>query len=396
MDTRVQSMAKILVQYSTKVRKGEIVRIAGGVLAAPLIKAVYIEVLKAGGFPVLFISLHELGKATYDYASDDFLKWESPFMLDFYKKVDVSINIGGENNVNQLKNVPTEKMNLVSKSNLPVQKVAMERSGAWGGDPTAFTYEKEDESGNKIVVPSFRWVGCMYPTEALAQNAEMSLDEYEDFVFGATGATLGPDDAIKYWEDLSAKQAKICDYLNGKNEMHFKSDNCDLTMSLAGRKWINCDGRLNFPDGEVFSAPVEDSVNGWVNYTYPTLHRGRKINAIQLKFENGRCVDAVASNEEETKFLNTTIDTDEWCRYVGEIAIGTNNNIKQWTGHILFDEKIGGTFHMALGSGYPETGSTQEDAAIHWDMICDMKEGGEIYADGELFYKSGEFLIGSP
>ena len=156
---------------------------------------------------------------------------------------------------------------------------------------------------------------------------------------------------------------------------------------------MNCDGRLNFPDGEVFSAPVEDSVNGWVNLTFPTSYRGRKVKSVQLKFENGKCVEATASNDEETEFLNTTLDTDEWSRGVGEIAIGTNDNIQQWTGEILFDEKIGGTFHMALGSGYPETGSTQEESGIHWDMICDMKEGGEIYADGELFYKSGKFLI---
>ncbi len=388
MDKRIENMAKLLVHYSTKVREGEIVRIVGSTLSAPIIEAVYIEVLKAGGFPLIHISLPGLGKVFYDYASDEYLSWTNPFMLDMYHKIDVSINIGGVNNVNELKNVPTEKQNLVSKANVPIRKLAMERSAKWGGDATAFTYEKDGET-----LPSFRWVGAMFPTEALAQNAEMSLREYEDFVFNSMGANMEPQEAMKYWTSMSAMQHQICEYLNGKNELWFKSGNCDLTMSVAGRKWINCDGRLNFPDGEVFSAPVEDSVNGWVDFTYPTLHRGRRINSVSLVFEKGRCVNAEASNEEETKFLNTTLDTDEWCRSIGEIAIGTNNNIKQWTGHILFDEKIGGTIHMALGSGYPETGSTQEDAAIHWDMICDMKEDGEIYADNELFYSKGEFLI---
>jgi len=393
MDPRVSSMARILVEYSTKVRKGDIVRIFGHTPAAPLVEACYVEVLKAGGHPLVNVGLPGMEKLFFDYANEDQLSWENPFLIERAKKVDVSIGIWAESNISELKNVPTEKQNLKSKAMIPYRKIAMERSAAWGGDPTAFTYEKEDENGNLVVVPSFRWVGTIYPTEAYAQNAEMSLKEYEDFVFGATGATLGPADAIKYWKDLSAKQVKICEYLNGKNELIFRSINCNLTMSLAGRKWINCDGRLNFPDGEVFSAPVEDSVNGWVNFTYPTTYRGRKVNAVQLKFENGKCVEATASNDEETKFLNTTLDTDEWSRGVGEIAIGTNENIQQWTGEILFDEKIGGSFHMALGSGYPETGSTQEESGIHWDMICDMREGGEIYADGELFYKSGKFLV---
>jgi aminopeptidase len=393
MDPRVESMARILVEYSTKVKKGDIVRIFGHLPAAPLIEACYVEVLKAGGYPIVNVGLPGMTKVFYDYASDDQLSWVNPLLLHRVEKIDVSIGIWAESNISELKNVPTEKQNLSSKSMIPYRKIAMERSAAWGGDPTAFTYETEDEDGNKIVVPSFRWVGCIYPTEAYAQNAEMSLKEYEDFVFGATGATLGPADAIKYWKELSAKQEIICNYLNGKNEFRFKSANCDLTMSLAGRKWMNCDGRLNFPDGEVFSAPVEDSVNGWVHFTYPTTYRGRKVNEVKLKFENGQCVEAVASNDEETEFLNMTLDTDEWSRGVGEIAIGTNDNIQQWTGEILFDEKIGGSFHMALGSGYPETGSKQEESGIHWDMICDMKDGGEIYADGELFYKSGQFLI---
>ena len=393
MDPRVESMAKILVEYSTKVQKGDIVRIFGHTPAAPLIEACYVEVLKAGGHPVVQLMLPGLSKVFYDHANDDQLEWVSPVALETVRKADVSIGIWAENNISELKNVPTEKQNLSSKSMIPIRKIGMERSAAWGGDPAAFTYEGEDEDGNKIILPSYRWVGCIYPTEAYAQNAEMSLKEYEDFVFGATGATLGPADAIKYWKDLSAQQEIICNYLNGKNELTFKSDNCDLVMSLEGRKWINCDGRLNFPDGEVFSAPVEDSVNGWVNFTFPTTYRGRKVNAVQLKFENGKCVEAVASNDEETEFLNTTLDTDEWSRGIGEIAIGTNDNIQQWTGEILFDEKIGGTFHMALGSGYPETGSTQEESGIHWDMICDMKSGGEIRADGELFYVNGTFLI---
>jgi aminopeptidase len=388
MDQRIKNMAKILVKYSTKVRRGDIVRIVGNFLSAPLVESVYIEVLKVGGFPIVDLGLVGTGKAHYDYASDEFLSWTNPFTLDLYKKIDVSINIGGENNVNDLKNVPTEKKNLTAKANLPIRKIAMERSCKWGNDPTAFTYEKDGKT-----LPSFRWVGCMYPTEALAQNAEMSLREYEDFVFGAVGATLDVEDAIKYWEDMSSKQSKICDYLDGKDKLHFKSKNCDLVMSLIDRKWINCDGRLNFPDGEVFSAPVEDSVNGWVNFTYPTLHGGRRINSISLQFKDGKCYSAKASNDEETDYLNKTLDTDEWCRNVGEIAIGTNEYIQQWTGHILYDEKIGGSFHMALGSGYPETGSKQTEAAIHWDMICDMKEDGEIYADGELFYEKGKFII---
>jgi aminopeptidase len=398
MDPRVESMAQILVNYSTKVRKGDLVRIVGEEVTTPLVKACYKEVLKAGGYPIVNVIPAGLSRLFYDYASDEIISRENPFLQHAVEIADVNIGILSDSNINELKSVPAEKQNLASKSRKNYLKVAMKRSAKWGGNPGAFTYYERvyDPTFNYHSVVerrSFRWVVTLYPTNAYAQEAGMSLDEYEKFVYGATGADLGPADAVKFWTELSSKHELICDYLNGKDEIVFTGPNCELTMSLKNRLWINCDGRLNFPDGEVFSAPIENSVNGWVHFTYPTLYRGRKVNEVKLTFKDGQCVEAIASNEEETDFLNKTLDTDENCRTVGEIAIGTNEFIQQWTGNILFDEKIGGSFHMALGSGYPETGSTNEDASIHWDMICDMKNEGEIYADGELFYRSGKFLI---
>jgi aminopeptidase len=233
-----------------------------------------------------------------------------------------------------------------------------------------------------------RWTYAMFPTNAYAQDAEMGLAEYEDFVYNACLGDV--NDPIGYWKRFSATQQKIVDWLKGKKRVRITAPETDLRFSIEGRTFINCSGHENMPDGEVFTGPVENSMNGQVYFSYPTIENGREVTGVRLWFENGRVVKATADKNED--FLIKTLDTDEGARRVGEFAFGTNKGITRFTRQILFDEKIGGSFHMALGASYPETGGINE-SAIHWDMICDMRQGGKVTVDGELLYQNGNFVI---
>ena len=216
----------------------------------------------------------------------------------------------------------------------------------------------------------------------------MSLLEYEDFVYGATFADQ--PDPVQCWQEIHETQQKLIEWLAGKEQVVVRGPNIDLSLSIAGRTWMNSDGRRNMPSGEIFTGPVEDSVNGWVNFTYPAIRQGREVEGVRLKFEAGKVVDARAEKNEE--YLISQLDSDPGARYLGEFAIGTNYKIQRFTKSILFDEKIGGTLHMAVGAGYPETGSKNR-SSVHWDFICDMRQESEVWVDDELFYKNGEFQV---
>ena len=216
----------------------------------------------------------------------------------------------------------------------------------------------------------------------------MSLSEYENFVYGA--CFTDKDDPVAEWLKIHDRQQKLVDWLKGKKQVKVKGPNVDVTLSIDGRDFINSDGHKNMPSGEIFTSPVEDSANGWVRFTYPAIVAGREVEGIELRFENGKVVEATAKKNQD--YLLSTLDTDEGARYLGEFAVGTNNGIQQFTKSILFDEKIGGTIHMAVGRGFPEIGGKNE-SAVHWDMICEMRDGGKIWVDDELFYDSGEFVM---
>ncbi|MEE8390074.1 MAG: aminopeptidase [Anaerolineae bacterium] len=265
-----------------------------------------------------------------------------------------------------MSNVDPAKMVLCNQAQAEIIKTYMERSA----------------SGE------LRWVGTLFPTNAHAQDAEMSLSEYEDFVYGACMPDL--DDPVGYWQRFSAWQQKIVDWFEGKERVHVIGPETELHMSIAGRSFINSDGKKNMPSGEVFTSPVKDSVEGHVYFSYPAIYQGREVAGVRMWFEGGKVVKATADKNED--FLLQTLDTDEGARYVGEFAIGTNKGITQFTRQTLFDEKINGSFHMALGRSFPEAGGKNE-SAIHWDLICDMREGGEIWVDDELLYKDGDFVI---
>jgi aminopeptidase len=235
---------------------------------------------------------------------------------------------------------------------------------------------------------AFKWVTTLYPTDGYAQDAEMSFEQYADFVFRATHAN--EEDPIAYWKKVEKDQQAAVDFMAGKSQVILRGPNVDLTLSVKGRTFLNSCGTHNMPDGEIFTGPVEDSVNGWVKFTYPAIYGGVAVEGTELTFSNGRVEQASADKNQE--YLLKMLETDAGSRFLGEFAIGTNFEIDKFTGQILFDEKIGGSFHMALGAGYPETGAKNK-SAIHWDMICDMRRDSEILVDSELFYKDGEFVF---
>ncbi|MBN1428974.1 MAG: aminopeptidase [Anaerolineae bacterium] len=367
MDPRADKVAEVMVNYSVEVQPNDLVLIRIlDPLAEPLALEVEKHVLKAGGHPMFLMAPSRSGEIFFKYAGDEQLDWVNPMHTWLWEKVDVMISLLADANTKEMSNVDPARLSRVQKARAPLSKIFMKRQAA----------------GN------LRWTLTQYPTQAAAQDAEMSLSEYEDFVYGACMVHL--KDPVVYWRKISAEQERLVQWLDGKNKVEVKGEHVDLTLSITGRKFINADGKKNFPDGEIFTGPVEDSVNGWAKFTYPAIYNGREVDSVELTFEKGKVVKATADKGED--FLNATLDTDSGARYLGEFAVGTNAGIKQFTRNILFDEKMGGTIHMAVGASYPDTGGKNE-SAVHWDMICDMRSGGEIYVDGELFYKNGKFQI---
>ena len=366
-EVRMKKLADVLVNYSVKVKPGEMVYINASIAAMPLLKEVYKQVLRAGGYLMSTnIYQDDLNEIYYNEANDDQLAWVSPTSKMLYEKADVMIHLRGAENTRSLSGVDPKKQSARSMATRGLTETYMARSAT-----------KE-----------LRWVLTDFPCPAFAQEADMSLSDYEDFVYSATYADK--DDPVKEWLRVHDEQQKVVDWLKGRKIVTVKSPNADLTLSIEGRTFINSDGEHNMPSGEVFTGPVEDSANGWVRFTYPAILQGREVNGIYLEFKDGKVVKASADKNEE--FLLSQIDIDEGARYLGEFAIGTNYGIKKFTKSILFDEKIGGSFHMALGAGYPETGSVNK-SSIHWDMICDIQTDSEIRVDGDLLYKDGKFVI---
>ncbi|MDQ4044409.1 MAG: aminopeptidase, partial [Chloroflexota bacterium] len=245
-----------------------------------------------------------------------------------------------------------------------------------------------DLADERTAAGEIDWTLTLYPTDAYAQDAEMGSAAYAEFVM--TACKLDHEDPIQAWRELSAEQQRLIDWLDGKKEVHLIGPDVDLRLSVEGRTWLNADGRRNFPDGEIFTGPVEDSVNGTIRFSYPAVADGREVDGIRLRFEHGKAVEASAAKNEA--YLHEQLEVDEGARYLGEFAFGTNFDIQRFTKNILFDEKIGGTVHMAIGAGYPETGSKNR-SAVHWDMIADLRQAGQVDVDGEPFLRDGRFVV---
>ena len=228
----------------------------------------------------------------------------------------------------------------------------------------------------------------LFPTHAYAQDAEMSLSEFEDFVFHAC-LLDGDEDPAERWKRVSAEQQRIVEWLDGKQMVRVEAPRTDLIMSIAGRKFINSDGKHNFPSGEVFTSPVEDTVEGHISFSYPASYNGRTVQGVKLTFQEGKVTHFSAEQGEE--YLRAMLSLDEGASKLGEFAIGTNAGVTRVTRNVLFDEKIAGTIHCALGNAYPNAGGTNK-SAIHWDMVTDMR-AGRITVDDATLYENGRFVI---
>lgn len=371
-DPRIHKFARVLVEHSARIVPGDRVLLEGTTAAEPLLRELFIQIMEKGGHPHLMMTLPGLMPFSQEemyltYANTDAqLDFVPTFYKLAYEQFESRIRIHSATNTRGVTNIPLDKAARHGKA-LSAITEAQFRRGADGG---------------------FKWVTTQYPTEAYAQDASMSLKEYEDFVFNAVHAQ--EDDPVAFWMSVQEKQQRAVDYMKDHKQVTLRGPNVELTLSVAGRTFMNSFGTYNMPDGEIYTGPVEDSANGWVRFTYPANYGGVSVEGAELTLSNGRVEKATARRNQD--FLLRTLDSDAGSRYLGEFAIGTNFDIQQFTGQILFDEKIGGSFHMAFGAGYPETGSKNK-SAIHWDMICDMRTDSEILVDGELFYKDGQFVF---
>lgn len=359
--------AKVLVDYSTDVQKGDLVQIRGtSIYTKDLVKALYKRVLQRGGHPILRTSFEDFSDIFLKYASDEQLDFVDDIIKLEYEKVNKFISIGGPMNTKNLAKADITKLARRGKATQFLSKQLMQRSA----DGTA------------------SWVIADVPTHALAQEAKMSFDEYSQFLFKS--CYLDTEDPVAKLRELDEKQTTWANYLNKVKQIRITGEKTDITFNVEGRKWISCSGKNNYPDGEVFTSPVEDGVNGEIYFDFPQIYRGNEAQGVHLFIENGKVVNAKADKGED--YLNAMLDMDEGSRGIGEIAIGTNAEIQEVTGNILFDEKIGGSIHMAVGASYPEAGG-KNVSGLHWDLIKNMKNGGKIFADGNLIYENGKFLV---
>ena len=366
MDPRIQKLAKLMVNYSLKVKKGQLVKIKGEAISLPLLQAVFEETLRVGAHPYIEVISPDMEEAFLKNGTKAQLEYTLPWSRTEVNKIDAFFFAWGHQNLSYLAGVDPKAQALVRKAKKP--------------DMMRFF--------KRVAEGTMTWVGTQYPTQAEAQMAEMSLSEYEDFVFGAGHLHL--PDPVKHWKKVEKEQKRLVKILNRIKRLHVRGHNVDLKFQVKGRKWISCHGTENFPDGEIFTCPLEDSMQGFVNYSFPAHYDGRAVENVRLEFKDGRVVKESA--DKNLDFLRTMLNVDKGGRRVGEFAIGTNYQIKRSTGNTLFDEKIGGTCHLAVGASIPEAGGTNQ-SAIHWDMVCDLKKDGEIEADGKVIYRKGKFLI---
>jgi aminopeptidase len=365
-DPRVTNLAKILVNYSTGVKEGETCVIAGAAAAEPLVAAVHEEVIRAGGHPVVNLAFEGQAATFFREASDEQLEWVSPVAEWVANESTCRIAIGADLNTRELSGIDPERQTKRQAATRHLLEATMRRSA----DGT------------------HRWVYTLYPTNAYASDAEMSLSDYEDFYFRAC---LAEDpDPVGAWERASVECRRLSEWIQGHEEIRVTAPGTDIRLGIADRTFIPCDGRHNMPDGEFFTAPIEDSVEGEVSFTFPAVIGGREVTGARLRFEAGKVVDASAERGED--YLVKLLDTDEGARRLGEIGIGTNYGIDRGTREVLLDEKVGGTVHMAVGASYPESGGTNE-SAVHTDLVCDLREGGRIEVDGELLQEDGRFKV---
>jgi aminopeptidase len=357
-DPRIQNHARLLVRYSIAARARQTVGVSGDSAAEPLLTAVYEELLKAGAHPAVRMTPRGASDLLFRYGKPHHFTEVTAYHRAYARTVDATIRVHSDSNTRELSGADPRKQAALAKANRPLMNVLLAKP----------------------------WTLTLFPTAAYAQDAEMSLRDFEDFVYGAM--MVDESDPIGAWKSLGKRQERLIAGLRRADSVRIVGPDTDLRMSVKGRRFISSDGHHNMPSGEIFTGPVEDSVEGHIRYDFPVCHSGREIDGIRLVFRAGKVVEASAEKNE--KFLLTMLDMDDGARRVGELGIGTNTRIQRFAKNILFDEKIGGTIHLALGKSYPETGGRNK-SALHWDMIKDLRKGGSLYVNGRLFQKNGRF-----
>jgi aminopeptidase len=354
--------AELLVGYCLSVQPGDNVLLNLETPALPLARALVREVLAADGIPHLRVLYPELLADVLELAGDAFLDSEPTLELAEIKNVRAWLRVAAPSNTRTLGGADKAKLGRVQTRLRGVSDIRTQET---------------------------RWCGTLFPTYAGAQDAEMSLDAYERFVYGAM--FLFEDDPVASWGALREEQARLIERLSRANEVRIRAEGTDLTLSVAGRTWINSDGRRNMPSGEVFTGPLEGSANGTIRFDVPSAVHGVEVAGVELTFRDGEVVSAKADKGDD--LLQAQLATDTGARFLGELGIGTNYHIQRPSKSILFDEKIGGTVHLALGQSYRETGG-ENASAIHWDMIADLRRGGLLELDGEPLQQDGRFEHG--
>ena len=366
VDPRLERLATVLVQYGLQVDPGEWVQIRGDASSLPLIRQIHKAVIRSRGNPTLIIDDSYAVRTLLREGNEEQLSWLDPIYDLFAERGNAIINILGTENTRANSNLDPQRNQIRQLARMGFNQTIMQRTAA----------------------SDFKWTLTQYPNHSSAQEANMSLEEYKDFFYKS--CFCDREDPVAEWRQINKLQQQKVNWLKGKSTVVCKGPNVDLELSIADRVFVNSSGRQNMPDGEIFTGPVEDSANGWIRFSYPSIVDGTAVSGIELVFADGKVVEAKASQNEHLLF--SQLNTDAGSCYLGELGIGTNFGIQQFTGNILFDEKIGGTIHLALGLSYPETGGRNQ-SAIHWDMICDMRDSSAIYVNDELFYQNGEFVV---
>lgn len=364
-DPRITRLAKVMVHYSLQIKPGQQVLLQTSPLADELNLAFLEEAIRAGAHVFTINNIPGANEVFLKNASAEQLDYVSPVRKMIYETFDARMVIEADHNTRELAGIDPQRIARYRAANASLFQIFSDR----------------------VARQEMRWCLTVYPTEALAQEANMSLHDYREFVYAA--GMLNEDDPVQFWKAEAERQQKLVNWLAGKKQVTLKGQDIDLTLSIANRTFIPCAGDQNFPDGEIFTSPVEESVNGWVRFKYPAIFDGQEIEDIELWFENGKIVKEKAGKNQE--LLTAQLNSDAGARYLGEWGIGTNYGITRFTKNMLFDEKIGGTIHLAVGLGFPEAGG-KNTSGLHWDMLCDMSES-EILVDGDLFYKNGKPVI---
>ena len=359
MDPRIEKAARLLTHFCLRIEKGETALLSGSTLAEPWLKAVYVDVLKAGAHPLLRMSFADQDELYYKNVKAEYLKQLHPARVSDSKLADAFLYIDASANTKGLSGTDPSKQALASKAAAPLRKLRHHK----------------------------KWAITLFPTAAFAQDAEMSLCDFEDFVYGAMFCDKA--DPVAEWMKLKKQQDKMCTRLNKAKKIRIVGVDTDISFSVAGRSFVNSYGVRNMPSGEVFTSPIENSANGKIRFSFPVCRGGYEIDDVRLEFRDGVIVKASAAKNQG--YLLKMLDMDAGARRLGEFGIGNNWGIQRFIKNILFDEKIGGTIHLAIGSSYPECGG-KNVSALHWDMIKDLRSGGEIYVDGKLWQKMGRML----